>query len=57
MFRAKRVHQQEKNDNEREVAYDKDFKLSPLIEGLEVAAAEGINLVSMKDDWNEVFGK
>lgn len=45
------------DDNEREVAYDKDFKLSPLVEGLEVAAAEGINLVSMKNDWNEIFGK
>ena len=43
------------DDSVREVAYDKDFKISPLIEALNVAAAEGINVVSMKDDWKEVF--
>lgn len=43
------------DDNEREVAYDKDFKISPLDEALKVAAAEGINIVSMKNDWSKVF--
>lgn len=43
------------DDNEREVAYDKDFKISPLNEALNVAAAEGINVVSMKNDWSKVF--
>ena len=43
------------DDSEREVAYDKDFKISPLKEALEVAEAEGINVVSMKNDWNKVF--
>ncbi len=43
------------DDSEREVAYDKDFKISPLREALEVAEAEGINVVSMKNDWNKVF--
>ena len=44
------------DDGVREVAYDRDFKISPLIEALNVAAAEGIKVVSMKDDWKEVFG-
>ena len=43
------------DDSEREVAYDKDFKISPLKEALDVAEAEGINVVSMKNDWNKVF--
>lgn len=43
------------DDDEREVAYDKDFKISPLDEALKVASAEGINVVSMKNDWNKVF--
>lgn len=43
------------DDGDREVAYDKGFKLSPLNEALNVAAAEGINVVSMKNDWMEVF--
>ena len=43
------------DDGVREVAYDKDFKISPLNEALNVAAAEGINVVSMKNDWKEVF--
>ncbi len=44
------------DDGVREVAYDKDFKLSPLNEALNVAEAEGINVVSMKNDWKVVFG-
>ncbi len=43
------------DDAEREVAYDRDFKISPLNEALDVAAAEGIQVVSMKNDWTVVF--
>lgn len=43
------------DDAEREVAYDRDFKLSPLVEGLEKAKDYGITLVSMKNDWGDVF--
>ncbi|ANE49218.1 HAD family hydrolase [Flavisolibacter tropicus] len=43
------------DDAQREVAYDKDFKLSPLNEALSVAKDWGIHIVSMKNDWNKVF--
>jgi len=43
------------DDPDREVAYDRDFRLSPLSEGLEKADAYGITMVSMKRDWNVVF--
>jgi hypothetical protein len=43
------------DDAEREVAYDRDFKLSPLVEALEKAAEYGITVVSMKKDWKIVF--
>ena len=43
------------DDDGREVAYDREFKLSPLIEGLEVAVKEGLNIVSMNNDWQRVF--
>jgi phosphoserine phosphatase len=43
------------DDGEREYAYDREFKLSPLSEALENAAEYGITLVSMKQDWNVVF--
>ena len=43
------------DDDVREVAYDKDFKISPLNLALEVADKEGIKVVSMKNDWMEVF--
>lgn len=43
------------DDEVREVAYDKDFLISPLKEALEVAVIEGINVVSMKNEWKEVF--
>lgn len=43
------------DDADREFAYDRDFKLSRLSEALDVAAAEGINVVSMKNDWKEIF--
>jgi phosphoserine phosphatase len=43
------------DDSEREVSYDRDFKLSPLADALDNAAAYGIQVVSMKNDWNAVF--
>ncbi len=43
------------DDATREFAYDRDFKPSPLKEGLDGAAASGIHLVSMKSDWRVVF--
>jgi len=44
------------DDAEREFAYDREFKLSPLVEALDKAAEYGITLVSMKRDWKTVFG-
>jgi hypothetical protein len=43
------------DDGERETAYDRDFRLSPLAEALDHAADYGITLVSMKRDWRTVF--
>jgi len=43
------------DDAEREVAYDSEFRLSPLSEGLEKANEYGITVVSMKRDWNVIF--
>jgi len=43
------------DDAEREVAYDREFRLSPLAEALDKAEDYGITLVSMKRDWNAVF--
>lgn len=43
------------DDNERETAYDRDFKLSPLTETLDRAAEFGIQVVSVKRDWARVF--
>jgi hypothetical protein len=44
------------DDAEREVAYDRDFKLSPLAEALDKADEYGLTVVSMKRDWKVVFG-
>jgi phosphoserine phosphatase len=44
------------DDGEREVAYDRDFRLSPLAEALDKAGEYGITVVSMKRDWKTVFG-
>ena len=44
------------DDDERDVAYDRDFKLSPLVEALDQRHSYGITLVSMKRDWKTVFG-
>ena len=43
------------DDAEREVAYDREFRLSPLSEALERAAEYGVTVVSMKRDWNVIF--
>jgi phosphoserine phosphatase len=43
------------DDAEREAAYDREFRLSPLSEALDKAADYGINVVSMKRDWKVVF--
>ncbi len=43
------------DDAEREFAYDKDFRLSPLNEALTVAEEWGIYVVSIKNDWKRVF--
>jgi hypothetical protein len=43
------------DDGEREVAYDRDFRLSPLVEALDKAADYGLTLVSMRRDWKSVF--
>ena len=45
------------DDDEREFAYDRDFKLSPLTEALDRAEEYGITVVSMKRDWRNVFGE
>jgi phosphoglycolate phosphatase-like HAD superfamily hydrolase len=43
------------DDAEREVAYDREFRLSPLVEALDKAKDYGITIVSMKRDWKSVF--
>lgn len=43
------------DDDAREFAYDRDFRLSTLNEGLESAEDDGIGIVSMRRDWNKVF--
>ena len=43
------------DDAEREFAYDRDFKLSPLAEALDRAAEYGITVASMRRDWKTVF--
>lgn len=43
------------DDAAREFAYDRDFRPSPLGEGLDTTDQYGIHLVSMKNDWRAVF--
>jgi len=45
------------DDAAREFAYDRDFRLSALREGLDRAAELGIGVVSMQRDWNRVFAQ
>ena len=43
------------DDAAREVAYDRDFRLSPLTDTLDRAEELGITVVSMKRDWKRVI--
>ncbi|UVF21616.1 haloacid dehalogenase-like hydrolase [Microvirga terrae] len=43
------------DDEEREFAYDREFRLSPLVEALDKAAEYGITVVGMKRSWKTVF--
>jgi phosphoglycolate phosphatase-like HAD superfamily hydrolase len=43
------------DDAAREVAYDRDFRLSPLSEALDKSKEYGITLVSMRNDWSTDF--
>lgn len=43
------------DDDKREFAYDRAFRLSPLAEALDHANEYGITVVSMKHDWEAVF--
>jgi hypothetical protein len=43
------------DDAEREFAYDREFRLSPLVEALDNATQYSITVVSMKRDWKAVF--
>lgn len=45
------------DDAAREWAYDRTSKIGKLDKGLDVAAAKGWTVVSMKDDWNAIFPK
>lgn len=43
------------DDANREFSYDKDFRVSPLNEALLLAKDWGIEIVSMKEDWAQIF--
>jgi hypothetical protein len=43
------------DDAEREFAYDREFRLSPLAEALDKADEYGITVVSMREAWAKVF--
>ncbi|WP_404293101.1 hypothetical protein ACD578_11315 [Microvirga sp. RSM25] len=43
------------DDADREFAYDREFRLSPLVEALDKADQYGITVVGMKDAWKTVF--
>jgi hypothetical protein len=45
------------DDDQREFAYDRDFRLSALRDALDQATDYGITVVSMKNDWREVFAR
>jgi hypothetical protein len=44
------------DDAEREFAYDRKSHVGKLDRGLNEAGARGWTLVSMKNDWNTIFG-
>lgn len=43
------------DDVDREIAYDRTFRLSPLVEALDHARIYGLTVVSMARDWEQVF--
>ena len=43
------------DDSAREIAYDREFRLSPLAEALDRADEYGFLVVSMKNDWDAVY--
>jgi hypothetical protein len=43
------------DDAEREYAYNREFRLSPLVEGVDKAGEYGFILVSMRQSWRTVF--
>ena len=43
------------DDDDREIAYDRDFRLSPLVEALDYCDAYGLRRVSVARDWAVVF--
>ena len=43
------------DDGDREFAYNREFKLSPLSEALDKAIDYDITVVSMKRDWKVIF--
>ncbi|MFK4874968.1 HAD family hydrolase [Novosphingobium sp. ZW T3_23] len=45
------------DDGQREFAYDRDFAVSPLAEALDRAEEFGITVVSLKNDWSEVYAE
>ena len=45
------------DDAQREFAYDREFKLSALRDALDHAGDYGITVVSMTNDWREVFAQ
>jgi hypothetical protein len=45
-----------RDDAESEVAYDREFKLSPLAEALDKATEHRVTVVSMRNNWHVVFG-
>lgn len=45
------------DDGQREFAYDREFAVSPLAEALDRAEEFGITVVSLKNDWNEVYAE
>ena len=43
------------DDADREIAYDRSFRLSPLVEALDHSRTYGLTVVSMARDWDQVF--
>ena len=43
------------DDAEREAAYDRQSKVGKLDKALDEARAKGWNVVSMKNDWKQIF--